>query len=308
MTLHAPVLLEEAIEQLCVQPNGVYVDGTFGRGGHSQAILSHLSTGGRLFAMDRDPDAVKAAVLLAARDCRLVVEQASFATLSALLKKHGVFGAVDGILLDLGVSSPQLADPGRGFSFQVDGPLDMRMDPARGESAGDWINSAAEKAISNVLFQYGEENSARKIARAICERRAQQPIETTLELAQLIESVVPRRPGRKHPATKSFQAIRIYINQEIEELNKGLSQALDALRVGGRLCVISFHSLEDRIVKRFLRDNSRVDPALAQLPVVPDSARPRLRLPAKSIRSGQPELERNPRARSATLRVGECIA
>ena len=164
--------------------------------------------------------------------------------MSALLKKHDVFGAVDGILLDLGVSSPQLADPGRGFSFQVDGPLDMRMDPARGESAGDWINSAAEKAISNVLFQYGEENSARKIARAICERRAQQPIKTTLELAQLIESVVPHRPGRKHPATKSFQAIRIYINQEIEELNKGLSQALDALRVGGRLCVIRRNQLD----------------------------------------------------------------
>ncbi len=308
MTLHAPVLLEEAIGQLSIQPNGVYVDGTFGRGGHSQAILSHLGTGGRLFAMDRDPDAVKAADLLAARDRRLIVKHGSFGALSAFLKAYDVFGKVDGILLDLGISSPQLADPDRGFSFQIDGPLDMRMDPARGETAAGWINSAAEKAISNVLFRYGEENSARRIARAICERRAEQPIETTLELAQLIESVVPRRPGRKHPATKSFQAIRIYINGEIEELAKGLSEALDALCIGGRLCVISFHSLEDRVVKRFLRDHSRVDPALAQLPIVPDSARPRMRLPSKAIRPGPAELERNPRARSATLRVGECIA
>jgi 16S rRNA (cytosine1402-N4)-methyltransferase len=184
----------------------------------------------------------------------------------------------------------------------------MRMDPASGESAASWINSAPEKAISTVLFRYGEENAARKIARAICERRAEQPIQTTLELAQLIESVVPRRPGHKHPATKSFQAIRIYVNRELEELDSGLAQALDALRIGGHLCVISFHSLEDRIVKRFLRDHSRIDPALAQLPVVPESARPRMRLPVKAIRPGQSELERNPRARSATLRVGECIA
>jgi 16S rRNA (cytosine1402-N4)-methyltransferase len=308
VTLHAPVLLDEAIEQLSIHPDGVYVDGTFGRGGHSQAILNQLSTGGRLFAMDRDPDAVKVAVLLAARDRRLIVEQGSFGTLNAFLKQHDVFRKVDGIVLDLGMSSPQLTDPARGFSFQVDGPLDMRMDPAHNESAASWINSAPEKAISTVLFRYGEESSARKIARAICERRAEQPIETTLELAQLIQSVVPRRPGRKHPATKSFQAIRIYINRELEELDKGLRQSLDSLRIGGRLCVISFHSLEDRIVKRFLRDRSRVDPALARLPVVPESAQPRMRLPVKAIRPDQSELERNPRARSAVLRVGECIA
>jgi 16S rRNA (cytosine1402-N4)-methyltransferase len=308
VTLHAPVLLEEAIGQLCIQPNGVYVDGTFGRGGHSQVILSQLGTGGRLFAMDRDPDAVKAADLLAQRDRRLVVEHGSFESLGKFLKQQGVSGDVDGILLDLGISSPQLADPDRGFSFQVDGPLDMRMDPERGESAASWINSAAEKSISTVLFRYGEENSARKIARAICERRTVQSIETTLELAQLIESVVPRRPGRKHPATKSFQAIRIYINRELEALEKVLPQALDGLCIGGRLCVISFHSLEDRVVKRFLRGHSRVDPALAQLPVVPESAQPRMRLPVRAIRSGELELSRNPRARSATLRVGECIA
>jgi 16S rRNA (cytosine1402-N4)-methyltransferase len=308
VTLHAPVLLEDAIEQLSIAPNGVYVDGTFGRGGHSQAILSRLGTGGRLFAMDRDPDAVKAADLLATGDHRLVAKHGNFGALRVFLEEYGVFGAVDGILLDLGVSSPQLGDPARGFSFQLDGPLDMRMDPARGESAADWINSATEKAIANVLFRYGEENSARRIARAICAHRTEQPVETTLGLARIIQSVVPSRPGRKHPATKSFQAIRIYINREIDELNQGLSQALDALRIGGRLCVISFHSLEDRIVKRFLRDHSRVDPALAKLPFVPESARPRMRLPTKSIRPGHKELERNSRARSATLRVGECIA
>jgi 16S rRNA (cytosine1402-N4)-methyltransferase len=308
LTLHAPVLLDEAIEQLCIRPDGVYVDGTYGRGGHSQVILSHLGTGGRLFAMDRDPDAVKAADLLVARDRRLMIEQGSFGDLGAFLKNNDVFGKVDGILLDLGISSPQLADPERGFSFQLDGPLDMRMDPTGGESAAGWLNSAAEKDISTVLFRYGEEGSARKIARAICQRRAERSIETTLDLAQLIESVVPRRPGRKHPATKSFQAIRIHVNRELEELDKVLSQALDALRAGARLCVISFHSLEDRIVKRFLRDHSRVDPALASLPVIPESAQPRMRLPVKAIRPGEPELARNPRARSATLRVGECIA
>jgi 16S rRNA (cytosine1402-N4)-methyltransferase len=308
VTLHAPVLLGEAIEQLRIQSDGVYVDGTFGRGGHSQEILNRLGTGGRLFAMDRDPEAVKAADLLAARDPRLIIEQGCFGSLSAFLEKYDVFGAVDGILLDLGVSSPQLADPDRGFSFQHEGPLDMRMDPDRGESAGDWINSATEREIANVLFKFGEENAARKIARAICERRSENPLRTTADLVRTIESVLSRRPGRKHPATKSFQAIRIHINREIEELNKGLAQALEALRIGGRLCVISFHSLEDRIVKRFLRDHARIDPALAKLPFVPESARPRMRLPAKAIRSGASELERNPRARSATLRVGECIA
>ena len=308
MNSHAPVLLEETIRQLCIVPDGVYVDGTFGRGGHCQAILGQLGAGGRLFAMDRDPDAVLAGDALAARDRRLVVEQGSFGELHKFLERHGVFGAVNGILLDLGVSSPQLEDASRGFSFQLDGPLDMRMDPSGAESARDWLTTASAREITDVLLRYGEESRAKRIARAICEHRVERPIETTIELSRLIEMVVPRRPGGRHPATKSFQAIRMFINKEMETLEKGLSEALDALRMGGRLCVISFHSLEDRMVKRFLRDNARVDPALAKLPTIPDSAQPRLRLPTKAIRPGAPEVERNPRARSATLRVGERLA
>jgi 16S rRNA (cytosine1402-N4)-methyltransferase len=305
---HIPVLLEEAVGQLLIRKDGIYVDGTFGRGGHSQAILNRLGTDGKLLAMDRDLEAVQAGEALAARDSRFVIEHESFGRLGAFLERHGAVGAVNGVLLDLGVSSPQLEDSHRGFSFQLDGPLDMRMDQSASESAGDWIDSAAEKSISEVLFRYGEESAARRIARAICQRRAERPIESTRELAQLIETVVPRRKGRKHPATKTFQAIRIHINHEMEALEQGLAQALDALRPGGRLCVISFHSLEDRIAKRFLRDNARVDPALARLPVVPDSARPRLRLPTRAIRPEPAELEQNPRARSATLRVGERLA
>lgn len=308
MTWHTPVLLEETVEQLSIVPDGVYVDGTFGRGGHSRRILNHLDRGGRLFALDRDPDAVEAGRALAARDHRFVIEHGSFGRLNDFLKKHDVFGEVDGILLDLGVSSPQLEEPERGFSFRLEGPLDMRMDRSQGEPARDWINTASEKAISDVLFRYGEETSARRIARAICAQRTHQPIETTADLARLVERVVPRHTGRRHPATKTFQAIRIYINRELEELEEGLSQALEALHPGGRFCVISFHSLEDRMVKRFFRDQSRVDPALARLPVVPDSARPRLRLVAKATRPAARELERNPRARSATLRVAERIA
>jgi 16S rRNA (cytosine1402-N4)-methyltransferase len=302
---HEAVLLEETIDQLSIRSDGLYVDGTFGRGGHSGEILKKLGPEGRLLAIDRDPDAVKVGENLAVHDARFLMEHESFSRLRSFLKKNGVFGKVNGILLDLGVSSPQLADARRGFSFQLDGPLDMRMDPSDSRSAGDWLNSASEKEITRVLFRFGEERAARRIARAIVTRRAEQPLESTAELAGLIESVVPRRPGAKHPATKAFQAIRIFINGELDELQQALSQAVDALAVGGRLCVISFHSLEDRIVKRFLRDNSRVDPALARLPIVPQSAEPRLRLPTKAIRPTASEVERNPRARSATLRVGE---
>jgi 16S rRNA (cytosine1402-N4)-methyltransferase len=305
---HVPVLLEEAVDQLAIVSDGLYVDCTFGRGGHCRAILDQLGADGRVFAMDRDSDAVQAGDELAASDPRLFIEHESFAHLRDFLERRGVFGTVDGILLDLGVSSPQLDDAKRGFSFQLDGPLDMRMDTTRPQTAADWLNTAAEKAITKVLLAYGEERAARRIARAICEHRAERPFRSTAELAELIETVVRRRPGRKHPATKSFQAIRIFINQEMEELENGLVQALDALRIGGRLCVISFHSLEDRMVKRFLRDNARVDPALSRLPVIPDAARPRLRLPTKAIRAGLAEVAGNPRARSATLRVGERLA
>lgn len=305
---HVPVLLEETVEQLRIRPDGLYMDGTFGRGGHSREILERLGPEGRLLAIDRDPEAVKEGEALAKRDGRFEIERGNFRDLRELLEKRGWVGRVDGILLDVGVSSPQLDDSRRGFSFRADGPLDMRMDPTSGHSVSDWLNSATEESIRKVLFRYGEERAAGRIARAICARREERRIETTSDLASLIESVVRRRTGARHPATKTFQALRIFINDELAALEAGLVQALEALAPGGRLCVVSFHSLEDRIVKRFLRNNARIDPALARLPDVPASARPRLRLPTRAIRPGAAELECNPRARSATLRVGEKLA
>jgi 16S rRNA (cytosine1402-N4)-methyltransferase len=306
--VHVPVLLDEVLEQLCVRSNGRYVDGTFGRGGHAREVLARLGAEGSLLAIDRDPDAVREAEALAAVDDRFEIEHGDFGTLRGFLEQRGWVGRVDGILLDVGVSSPQLDDAARGFSFQSDGPLDMRMDPTAGRSAREWLNTAREDEIRKVLQRYGEERAAPRIAQAICVRREEQAIETTADLAAVVESVVRRKPGQKHPATKTFQAIRIYINDELAALEAGLSQAVDALAPEGRLCVISFHSLEDRITKRFLRDNARIDPALSRIPVVPESARPRLRLPARAIRAGAEELQRNPRARSATLRVAERLA
>jgi 16S rRNA (cytosine1402-N4)-methyltransferase len=240
--------------------------------------------------------------LLAAADPRLAIAHGRFGALDACLQGFGV-GLLDGMLLDLGVSSPQLDDPARGFSFTNDGPLDMRMDPASGPSAADWLRVATEKEIARVLRQLGEEQAAGRIAQAIGRRRQEKTISTTAELAALIESVVPHRPGAKHPATRSFQAIRMHVNGELGELTAALEQAPAHLARGGRLCVITFHSLEDRLVKRFLRDHSRVDPALARLPVVPDSAQPQLSLPTRAIRPTPEEVAANPRARSATLRV-----
>lgn len=306
--VHVPVLLDEVLEQLCVRSNGRYVDGTFGRGGHAREVLARLGAEGSLLAIDRDPDAVREAEALAAVDGRFEIEHGDFGTLRGFLEQRGWVGRVDGILLDVGVSSPQLDDAARGFSFQSDGPLDMRMDPTAGRSAREWLNTAREDEIRKVLQRYGEERAAPRIAQAICVRREEQAIETTADLAAVVESVVRRKPGQKHPATKTFQAIRIYINDELAALEAGLSQAVGALAPEGRLCVISFHSLEDRIAKRFLRDNARVDPALSRIPVIPESARPRLRLPARAIRAGAEELQRNPRARSATLRVAERLA
>lgn len=303
-----PVLLEETVEQLCIRSDGRYVDGTFGRGGHSRAILGQLGREGRLLAIDRDEKAVREGASLADSDRRFEIEHANFAELRGLLERRAWFGEVDGIVLDLGVSSPQLDDAERGFSFREDGPLDMRMDASTGQSASDWLNSATEESIRTVLHRFGEERAAPRIARAICERRQTQPISTTTDLASLVESLVHRKPGAKHPATKTFQAVRIFINDELGALEAALVAALEALAPGGRLCVISFHSLEDRIAKRFLRDNARVDPALARLPEIPAAALPRLRLPTRAIRPGDLELERNVRARSATLRVGERLA
>ena len=308
METHVPVLLDEVLEHLAFVGDGIYADGTFGRGGHSRAILRCLGPRGRLLAMDRDPEAVRAGRELARTDARFVIEQESFSHLQQFLERHGVGGGVNGILLDLGVSTPQLADSARGFSFQTDGPLDMRMDPEQELSAAAWLASASEREIGDVLRRLGEEPAARKIARAICIRRETRPVRSTSDLAGLVEQVVPRKPGGKHPATRIFQAIRIHVNRELEELEAALARVPAQLKPGGRLCVISFHSLEDRIVKRFLRDKSRVSPALSRLPRVPDSARPTLRLPCSAVHASDAEVLKNPRARSAVLRVAERLA
>jgi len=304
---HVAVLREAVLEQLEVRDTGTYIDGTFGRGGHSAAILEQLGPDGRLLVADRDPQALQTAAELAATDSRVTAIAGSFGGIDAMAADHGVLGEVDGIVLDLGVSSPQLDDPERGFSFLRDGPLDMRMDPAAGMSAEEWLNTTAADEMARVIARYGEERAARRIARAICAARQEQRISRTRQLADLIEAVLPRRGKQKHPATRTFQAVRIHINNELGELQAFLDKVLTVLRVGGRLCVISFHSLEDRMVKRYLRDHSRVNPALAKLPVVPDGAQPDMALPAGAIRPDAAEVAANPRARSAVLRVGERI-
>lgn len=301
---HVPVLLDQVLEQLAIRAGGIYIDGTFGRGGHSRAILDQLDASGRLLVIDRDPEALAAARMLAVDDPRVTVVAGNFGELERIAREFDVLGQVDGIVLDLGVSSPQLENAERGFSFMRDGPLDMRMDPSAGVSAGEWLNSAAETELARVMVRFGEEPAARRIARAIVRRRESKPITRTGELAELIESVVPRRGKARHPATRSFQAIRIYINDELGALQSFLNAALGVLRAGGRLCVISFHSLEDRMVKRYLRDHSRVDPALASLPIVPPAALPRFRIPVPAIRADLAEAGLNPRARSAVLRAG----
>jgi len=305
---HVPVLLKEVLEHLQVKPNGIYVDGTFGRGGHSKKILEQLGPDGRLLVIDRDLEAMRAASELAKSDPRVLTEHASFGGLQEILMKHGIFGKVDGILLDLGVSSPQLDNAERGFSFAASGPLDMRMDTTAAQTAADWINSAEYSDIVRVIARYGEDKNARRIAKAICAAREESVIETTGELARIVENASPRYGKGKHPATKTFQAIRIFINDELGEVERALNCLLDALQKGGRICIISFHSLEDRMVKRFLRDHSRVDPALSRLPVVPESAQPKLQLIKGAIRAGAAELESNVRARSAVLRVAEVLS
>lgn len=305
---HVPVLLEQVLRGLAVRADGFYVDATFGRGGHSRAILGQLGAGGRLMALDRDPDAVAEGRRLEAADGRFSIEQERFGQLRRIVESQGVKGAVDGIVFDLGVSSPQLDSAQRGFSFQSDGPLDMRMDPAASPSAAEWLNSAPEREIAQVLRRFGDEPDAGRIARAIGARRARRPLATTGDLVAVVGETVHRPPTGRHPATRVFQAIRIFINRELDELDAGLAQALEVLKIGGRLCVISFHSLEDRIAKRFMRDRSRIDPALASLPVVPASAQPTMRLVGGAAHAGETEVAANARARSAVLRVAEKIA
>ncbi len=302
---HVSVLLNEALEGLAVRPQGLYIDGTFGRGGHSRAILRQLSEGGQLLGFDKDPEAIRVGNQLAAEDGRFVVVQRSFAELAEEARARGLHGKVDGVLLDLGVSSPQLDDPQRGFSFLNDGPLDMRMNPAVGQSAAQWINSAAEADIATVLWEYGEERFSRRMARAIVERRAEQPFTRTADLAEVIKQANPAWEKHKHPATRAFQGIRIFINRELEDLSAGLQAALEVLAPGGRLAVISFHSLEDRQVKQFMRREAKGAPLPRDLPVRDADIQVSLKLIGKAIKPSAAEVAANPRARSAVLRVAE---
>ena len=302
---HQPVLLEEALDALAVSEGGVYVDATFGRGGHSREILRRLGAKGCLIALDKDPLAVASGREQFGGDARFSVHQGSFAGLDAVARAEGVSGRVDGVLLDLGVSSPQLDDPSRGFSFLKDGPLDMRMDPDRGVSAGDWLAGAGAAEIARVLKEYGEERFARRIAQAIVRAREEAQIRTTGQLAEIISRANPAWEKDKHPATRSFQAIRIFINGELEDLRACLDQILRVLAPGGRLVVISFHSLEDRMVKRFMREQSRGDPFPLGVPVTHEQLRPKLQILGKAVRPSQEEVRSNPRARSAVMRVAE---
>ena len=302
---HEPALLEETLRGLALDPNGRYVDATYGRGGHSRAILAGLGPSGRLHALDCDPQAVRSGQTLEHEDSRFSIEHGNFRHFARSMERKGWQGRVHGILFDLGVSLPQLTDPDRGFSLRSDGPLDMRMNPSEGRSAAEWLNSAPRSEIARVIRSLGEEPQARRIADAICRNR---PVSSCSGLARLVGSVARNvRPGI-HPATRTFMALRIQVNAELEALEDALPQAVRILRPQGRLCVIAFHSLEDRIVKRFMRNASRLPPPLARLPSVPSAAGPLLKLVGRMQRCGRAESRRNPRARSARLRVAERLA
>ncbi len=305
---HHSVLLRPSLEALRIDPAGVYMDGTFGRGGHSRLILAALGESGRLIAIDRDPEAVAYGQAQFADDSRFSIVHGSFAMLAEVAQQAGVMGRVDGILLDLGVSSPQLDQAERGFSFGKSGPLDMRMDPSQGQSAAQWLARAEVNEIADVLKEYGEERHAKRIARAIVTARTEAPITTTQRLAEVVSEANPSWEKGKHPATRSFQAIRIHINGELEAIKACLAQVIDVLALGGRLAVISFHSLEDRLVKRFMRDQAKGDRFPPGVPVRQDQLQPRLRLVGKAIHPDAAEIEANPRARSAVLRVAERVA
>jgi len=305
--MHQTVLLREAVDALVTTSDGIYVDGTFGRGGHSRALLQQLAPNGRLLGVDKDPAAALVASELSAADARFSFFHGSFAALPAQLHSRDIEG-VDGILLDLGVSSPQLDNSERGFSFQHDGPLDMRMDTSSGETAAQWLGRASEQDIAAVLKEFGEERFARRIAGAIVAARAEAPIVTTGRLAKIVSEANPRWEKHKHPATRAFQGIRIYINRELDDLVELLAQALGLLKVGGRLVVISFHSLEDRLVKRYMRDMARGDALPAGVPVRDSTLNRHMRLVGKAVRASADEVAANPRARSAIMRVAEKIS
>ena len=301
-------MLREAVDGLAVRADGVYMDGTYGRGGHSREILARLGASGRLIVLDRDPEACAAARAEFGNEKRMAVHQAAFSGLERIATEAGVSGRVNGVVLDIGVSSVQLDDPSRGFSFIQAGPLDMRMDPASGESAAAWLARASEQDIASVLHTFGEERHARRIARAIVEARLQAPITDTLQLAEIVSRASPRHDRYKHPATRSFQAIRIFINRELEELSSCLEQCLRVLAPAGRLAVISFHSLEDRIVKRFIRDHARGPAPDPRAPWLEPEGKPDLKAMGRALHPSEEEQRANPRARSAVLRVAERLA
>lgn len=305
---HTTVLLDEAVTALIADPDGFYVDGTFGRGGHSTFILSRLGSGGHLMAIDKDPEACKTAREMLADDPRFDIVRGSFADLASMVAERQHAGDVQGVLLDLGVSSPQLDDAERGFSFLRDGPLDMRMDPDSGMSAAEWLADAPEDDIAQVLRDYGEERFSRRMARAIVAARAEEPITRTAQLAKIVAEANPAWEKGKHPATRAFQGIRIFINRELDDLEKVLASVLDVLAIGGRLVVISFHSLEDRLVKRFIREQEKGKPIPKGLPVMEKDIVRRLRSVGKAVKPGVAEVKANPRARSAVMRVAEKVA
>ncbi|MGE0114805.1 MAG: 16S rRNA (cytosine(1402)-N(4))-methyltransferase RsmH [Steroidobacteraceae bacterium] len=306
--MHEPVLLEEVLAALAIRADGCYLDATFGRGGHTWAVLQRLGVTGRVLALDRDPAAIAAGRVRFADEARLQLVQRPFAQLQAAVVETGLMQGFDGVLFDLGVSSPQLDEAARGFSFMQDGPLDMRMDNSSGITAAAWLARVSERELQQVISEYGEERFARRIAAALVQARHEQPIATTAQLAQLVSAAVSTREPGKHPATRTFQAIRIVVNAELEQIDQALVQALAVLRPGGRLCVISFHSLEDQRVKRFMQQHSQDDPMFAGLPQVPPERRARLKRVGRAIHASEAEIRRNPRARSAILRIAEKVA
>lgn len=308
MAGHTPVLLHEVLDALGVHAGGRYLDATFGRGGHTAAILARIGAQGRVVAIDRDPEAIRAGLEMFASEQRLTLVSIPFSQLAQVIAGAEGAARFDGVLLDLGVSSPQLDDAARGFSFTQDGPLDMRMDNSTGSTAAQWLAKASEQDIVRVIRECGEERFAKRIARAIVQARHEQPIVRTLQLAAIVAAAVPVREPGKHPATRTFQAIRIHVNREFEEIEAALAATLDVLAPGGRLCAISFHSLEDGIVKRFMQKHSQEDPVYAGLPDIPAHARPKLRRIGRAIHPSAEEVGRNPRARSAIMRVAERVA
>ncbi len=305
MQQHVPVLLNETIDGLNIKPSGIYIDGTFGRGGHSHKIVSSLDDSGHLFVLDKDPQAISTAQQNYGNNSVVTINQGSYTQIKDLMKAHDLLGKIDGVLLDLGVSSPQLDNAERGFSFMKSGFLDMRMDNARGMSAAQWLAQVSERELSNVLKTYGEERYARRIARAIIDARRKQGLEDTKQLAEIIKLAHPNWQKGKHPATKSFQAIRIFINDELGELKQVLEQLVEVLKPGARVAIISFHSLEDRIVKKFFNKLSKGDNFPPDLPIRDELLQRKVKLVGKAIKASDEEVFNNPRSRSAVLRIAE---